>query len=79
MTTKTVPDLATIEGMLDEVEEYARELDASRRKLKQHRTGSAAYHDLLPELSVHLDVLRLKAKHASQALDRYQDSLPEDD
>jgi hypothetical protein len=41
MTTKTVPELATIEGMLDEVEEYARELAASRRKLKQHRTGSA--------------------------------------
>ncbi len=79
MITKPVPDLTTIEGMLDEVGEYAREFEAARRKLKQHAPGSAAYNDLLPDLSVQLDVLRLKAKHASQALDQYQDSLPEDD
>ena len=57
---------------------YAGEVAACRRRLEQHETGSAAYHDLLPELFVQLDVLRLKAKHASQALDQYQDSLPED-
>jgi len=79
MITKTVPDLATIEGMLDEVGEFARGFEAARRKLKQHRTGSAAYYELLPDLSVQLDVLRLKAKHASQALDQYQESLPTDD
>jgi hypothetical protein len=78
MNTKTVPDLVTIEGMLDEVEEYAREIAASRCKLKRNAIGSAAYNDLLPQLSVQLDVLRLKAKHASQALEGYQDSLPED-
>jgi len=77
-TTKAVPDLATIEGMLDEVDEYAREVVSCRRKLSQHRVGSAAYLDLLPTLSVQLDVLRLKVKHAAQALDEYQDSLPED-
>jgi hypothetical protein len=78
MTTKTVPDLTTIEGMLEEVEEYARQVARTRTKLRQHATGSAAYHDLLPELSVQVDVLRLKAKHASQALDEYLDSLPEE-
>jgi hypothetical protein len=78
MITKTVPDLAAIETMLAEVEEYAREVTRCRRKLSQHRMGSDAYHDLLPDLSVQLDVLRLKAKHAAQALGEYQDSLPED-
>jgi hypothetical protein len=77
MIMKTVPDLATIEGMLDEVQEYAGEVAASRRRLKQQETGSPAYHELLPELSVQVDVLKLKAEHASQALDQYMDSLPE--
>ena len=77
MISKTVPDLETIKGMLDEVEEYAGEVSASRRRLQKHEPGSAAYHDLLPELSVQLDVLRLKAEHASEALDQYMDSLPD--
>ena len=78
MITKTVPEPATIERMLDEVEECAAEFTAFRCKLRQHGTGSAAYHDLLPELSVRLDVLRVKAKNASQTLEQHEDSLPDD-
>ncbi len=64
--------------MLDEVEEYSRSLEALRRRLRRHKPGSAAYHDLLPELSVQFDVLKLKIEHASQALEDYEDSLPEE-
>ncbi len=64
--------------MLDEVEEYAHAVEVLRRKLKRHKAGSAAYHDLLPDLSVRLDVLRLKAEHAAQALEEYEESLPEE-
>ena len=52
---------------------------ALRHKLKRHKAGSAAYHDLLPDLSVQLDVLRLKTEHAAQALEEYEESLPEED
>ncbi len=64
--------------MLDEVEEYSRSLEALRRRLRRHKPGSPAYHDLLPEVSVQLDVLKLKTEHASQALEEYEESLPEE-
>jgi len=78
MPTKSIPSLATIDRMLDEVEEYSHAVEGLRRKLKRHKPGSAAYHDLLPDLWVQLDVLRLKAKHAAEALDEYEESLPEE-
>jgi hypothetical protein len=78
MATKSVPSLSTIEQMLDEVEEYAHAVEALRRRLKRHELGSPSYHDLLPELAVQLDVLKLKTEHAAQALEEYEESLPEE-
>ena len=65
--------------MLDEVEDYARAVEALHRRLKRHKTGSPSYHDLLPELAVQLDVLKLKTEHAAQALEEYEESLPEEE
>jgi hypothetical protein len=79
MATKTIPSLSTIERMLDDVEEYTQAVHALRRKLKRRKPGSASYHDLLPDLSVQLDVLKLKAEHALEALDEYEESLTEED
>lgn len=79
MATRTAPRLSTVESKLDEVEEYARNVLEVRRKLKRLKPGSEAYHDLLPDLSVQLDVLSLKLKHALQFLDGYEDSLSDDD
>lgn len=79
MATKVSPTLSTVERMLDEVEEYARTVHEARRKLKRHKPGSAAYHDLLPDLSVQLDVLSMKVKHAWQALEEYEESLAEEE
>ncbi len=78
MSTKLVTSLSTIERLLDEVEEYSRALEVLRRKMKRHKPGSPAYHDLLPELSVHLDVLKVKVDHACQAVEEYEESLPEE-
>ena len=41
--------------------------------------GSEPYQDLLSELWVELDWLKMKAEAAADAIDEYQDSLPEDD
>ena len=41
--------------------------------------GSDPYQDLLSELWVELDWLKMKAEVAADAIDEYQDSLPEDD
>ena len=65
--------------MLDEVEEHAHAVEALRRRLKRHKTGSPSYHDLPPEIAVQLDVLKLKTEHAGQALDEYEESLPEEE
>jgi len=39
--------------------------------------GSEAYLDLLPDLDVELDTLGLKTQHALEALEEFEDSLPE--
>jgi len=70
--------LSTIEQMLDEVEEYSRAVETLHRRLMRHKLGSPSYHDLLPELAVQLDVLKLKTEHAAQALEEYEESLPEE-
>ena len=71
--------MSTVERKLEEVEEYARNVRELRRKLKRLKPGCAAYHDLLPDLSVLLDVLSLKVKHALQFLDEYEESLPDEE
>lgn len=79
MSTKTTPKLSTVERKLDEVEEYARNIIELRRRLKHLKPGSDAYHDLLPELWVQLEVLSPKVKHALQFLDEYEDSLSDEE
>ena len=75
MTTRIAPKLSTVEAKLDEVEECAGNIIELRRKLKRLKPGSEAYHDLLPDLWVQLEVLSPKIKHALQFLDEYEESL----
>jgi len=79
MATKTVPSLSTVERLLDEVDEWYGRVQGIRQKLVPLRRGSEAYLDLLPDLDVELDTLRLKTQHALQALEEFEDSLPETD
>jgi len=79
MTTKIAPKLSTVESKLDEVEEYARNIIELRRKLRRLKPGSEAYHDLLPELWVQLEVLSPKVKNALHFLDEYEESLPDEE
>jgi len=79
MATKTAPKLSTVERLLDEVDEWYGRVQGIRQKLVPLRRGSEAYLDLLPDLDVELDTLRLKTQHALQALEEFEDSLPETD
>lgn len=79
MPTRTTPRLSTVESKLDEVEECARNIIGLRRRLKRLKPGSDAYHDLLPDLWVQLEVLSPKLKHALQFLDEYEESLPDEE
>ncbi|MGC9995563.1 MAG: hypothetical protein ABSE79_09595 [Terriglobia bacterium] len=79
MATKTAPSLSTVERLLDEVDEWYGRVQGIRQKLVPLRRGSEAYLDLLPDLDVELDTLRLKTQHALQALEEFEDSLPETD
>jgi hypothetical protein len=47
-------------------------------RLERHKSGSPSFHDLLPELAVKLDVLKVKTEHAAQAFEEYEESLPEE-
>ncbi|MGH9432294.1 MAG: hypothetical protein ACRD3T_12205 [Terriglobia bacterium] len=79
MTTKIAPKLSTVEAKLDEVEEHARNIIELRRRLKRLKRGGPGYHDLLPELSVELEILSPKLKHALQFLDEYEESLSDEE
>jgi hypothetical protein len=77
MATQTTPTLSTLERLLDEIDEWYGRVRKVRQKLGRHRPGSEAYLDLLPDLEVELDALKLKVEHAHQALEEFEESLPE--
>ncbi len=79
MAVKTVPSLSTVDRFFDEVDEYYGNVRRIRQKLRRVRRGSKGYLDLLPELWVQVDWLRLKAETAAKVLDEFEDALPEDD
>jgi hypothetical protein len=74
----TVPALETIDALLDEVDETASNLKEFRRKVARAKPGSPAYLDMLPELETQLFLLNVKVQTAHDALEEYQESLPED-
>jgi hypothetical protein len=79
MATKTAPNLSTVERLLDEVDEWCGRVQEVRQRLARLPRASEAYLDLLPDLEVELDTLGLKTQHALEALEEFEDSLPESD
>ena len=79
MATSTARKFATIERLLDEVDEWHGRVQRIRQKLAPLRSGSDEYLDILPDLDVELDTLRLKTQHALEALEEFEDSLPDSD
>jgi hypothetical protein len=79
MAPKIVPSLETVEGLIVEVEEWYERVRKIRQKMTLEERGSEPYQDLLSELWVELDWLKMKGEVAADAIDEYQDSLPEDD
>jgi hypothetical protein len=79
IATKTAPNLSTVERLLEEVDECCGRVQEVRQGLAPLPRGSEAYLDLLPDLDVELDTLRLKTQHALEALEEFEDSLPESD
>lgn len=79
MATKTVPSLETIERLLDEVEEWSGRVSKIRRKMARVKGGTEAYEDLLADLWVELEWLKVKAESAANAIDEHQEVLPDDD
>jgi hypothetical protein len=79
MGTKIVPSLETVEGLIVDVEEWYERIRKIRQKMSGVRRESDPYQDLLSELSVYLDWLKMKAEVAAEAIDEYHESLPEDE
>jgi predicted nucleic acid-binding Zn-ribbon protein len=77
MATQTIPTLSTIARLLDEVDEWYARVRKVRQRLERHRPGSEPYLDLLPDLETELDALKLKVEHAHQALEEFEESLPD--
>ena len=78
MPTKAVPTLETVEGLCDEVDEWYARVHKIRQNMSRLKRGSEAYEDLLCDLWVELDWLHMKAEVAADAIDEYQESLPDD-
>ena len=76
MAIQITPTLSTVERLLVEVEEYFGRFQRVRQKLRRLRRGSKAYLDLLPDLEVELEMLRSKAENAHEALEEFEESLP---
>ena len=79
MATKTAPTLDTVERLIEEVEEWSGRVHRICQKMSRVKRESDSYQDLLSELSVQLDWLKMKAEAAADAIDEYHESLPEDD
>ena len=79
MTTKTAPRLETVERLIEEVEEWSGRVHKIRQKMSRVKRESDPYQDLLSELSVELDWLKMKAEAAAESIDEYHESLPEDE
>jgi hypothetical protein len=72
------PTLETVELLVDEVREYSDRFNKLRRRLGQLRRGTRPYLDVLADLDVELFALKLKAEHAHEAVEEFEDSLPDD-
>jgi hypothetical protein len=77
MATETAPTLDTVERLVDEVDEWYARVNKIRQKMGRLKRGSEAYQDLLCDLWVELDWLHMKAE--ADAIDEYQESLPENE
>jgi uncharacterized coiled-coil DUF342 family protein len=78
MATKTAPRLDTVERLIEEVEEWSGRVHRICQKMSRVKRESDSYQDLLSELSVQLDWLKMKAEAAADAIDEYHESLPEE-
>jgi hypothetical protein len=79
MATKIVPNLETVEGLIVDVEEWYERILAIRQKMSSVNRGTDSYQDLLSELFVYLDWLKMKAEVDAEAIDEYQESLLEEE
>ncbi|PYV29605.1 MAG: hypothetical protein DMG22_22555 [Acidobacteria bacterium] len=64
--------------MTREAEEWHARFWRVRPRLARHKRGREAYLDLLPDLSVELEWLKLKAQSAALSLDEYKESQPDE-
>ncbi len=78
-TQTTTPNLSTVERLLEEVDEWCGRVAQIRKRMSRLHPGSEPYLDMLSDLWVELSWLEEKTKHAAQAVDAFQESLPEDE
>ena len=76
-TETTTPRLSTVERLLEEVDEWSGRVSKIRQRMSRLRPGSEPYLEVLSDLWVELTWLEQKAKHAAEAVDAFQESLPE--
>lgn len=76
---RPVPTISTLERLFDEVEEYYGSFRKFRIQQKTAEIGSEEYLDQLSDICTQLKTLELKAKHAAQGIEDFQESLPDDE
>lgn len=79
MPTKTGPTLRTLETLLEEVVESSEQFKLLFRALKRTDVTNKKYAGILSELWAESEVLKVKADHAKQVIDEFEDLLPDDE
>lgn len=70
--------LYTIETLLGEVEEKFRTFQQALRRLQRNKPGSEAYLDALADVNTELFTLSVGAREAFEAVEEFEESLPEE-
>ncbi len=77
--SKTQPTLYTVETLLSELEESIHKVHTVLHKFRRARPGSEAFRTSLCDLETELFNLNLKAQHAHEVVEGFEESLPDED
>jgi uncharacterized phage infection (PIP) family protein YhgE len=81
MATRTknpAPSVQTLNAMLEESEEYMRELISLSHKMHQLKSGSEKYFDLMADAATAATVVREKMNSLISEVDAITEAMPDD-
>jgi hypothetical protein len=76
---KAPPTAHTVEVLVNELADSVQRFQAALEKFRVTKPGTEPYRERLSDLEIELFDLQLKARHAHEAVDEFEGSLPDKD